>query len=58
VSVEYILFDLNKIADGIGGCLLTDTVEQQEVLNFIDSFGKSIGWPIHRLKNKLNATWN
>ncbi|KAG7412044.1 hypothetical protein Forpe1208_v009548 [Fusarium oxysporum f. sp. rapae] len=27
------------------GCLLTNPVEQQEVLRFIDSFGRNIGWP-------------
>ncbi|KAG4253862.1 hypothetical protein FPRO03_14209 [Fusarium proliferatum] len=31
------------------GCLLTNPVEQQEVLDFVDSFGKTIGWPVHRM---------
>ncbi|KLP14152.1 ARCA protein [Fusarium fujikuroi] len=39
------------------GCLLTNPVEQQEVLDFVDSFGKTIGWPVHRLISKLTATW-
>jgi hypothetical protein len=52
------LFDLIKITNIIGGCLLTDPIEQQEVLDFIDEFGKSIGWPTHRLKKKLNAIWH
>ncbi|KAG8355264.1 hypothetical protein FVEN_g6669 [Fusarium venenatum] len=48
-TVHHILFTC--------GCLLTDPVEQQEVLDFIDHFGNSVGWPIHRLKDKLNTTW-
>ena len=58
MSFKCFLFDFTKITDGTGGCLLTDPVEQQEVLEFIDDFGKGVGWPIHRLKDKLNATWS
>ncbi|KAG5656759.1 hypothetical protein KAF25_010312 [Fusarium avenaceum] len=49
-TVHHILFTC--------GCLLTNPTEQQEVLNFIDEFGKSIGWPTHRLRKKLDAIWH